>query len=60
MVNMLYLRQRAEIGLDGLKVAISTLKTKIVQDSRKNLRMKTGRHYLMKIVVRPLNNCLIK
>ena len=41
MVNMPYLRQRAEIGLDGLKVAISTLKTKIVQDSQKNLRMKT-------------------
>ena len=40
MVNMLYLRGRAEIGLDGLKVAISILKTKNVQDSQTNLEMK--------------------
>ena len=39
---MLYLRQRADIYLDGLKVAILTLKTQNVQDSRKNLKMKTG------------------
>ena len=32
IVNMLYLGQCAEIGLDGLKVAISILKTKSVQD----------------------------
>ena len=33
MVNMFYLKQCAEIGLDGLKVAISLLKTKNVQES---------------------------
>ena len=27
MVNMFYLRQHAEIGLDGLKVAVPTLKS---------------------------------
>ena len=43
VVNMLYLRQRAEIGLDGLKMANSTLKRKNVQDSRKNWTMKTWR-----------------
>ena len=57
--KLLYLRQRAEIGLGGLKVAISTLKTKNVQYSRKKLKMKALRHYSMKIAVRPLNNCLI-
>ena len=39
MVNMFYVRQRAEIGLNGVKVMISTLKTKNVQESRKNLKM---------------------
>ena len=59
MGNILCLRQRAEIGLDGLKVAIPTLKTNNVQDSRKNLKVKTWRHYSMKITARPSNNCLI-
>ena len=35
MVNMLYLKKRAEISLDSVKVAIYTLRTKNVQDSRK-------------------------
>ena len=39
MMNTLYLRQRAEIGLDGFKVAISILKTKNVQESRKKLKI---------------------
>ena len=51
---MLYLRQRAEIGLDCLKVAISTLKMKNVQDGQKKLKMKTWRHYAMAIAVKPL------
>ena len=61
MVNMLYLRRRAEIGLDGSKVTIFTFKTKNIQDSRKNLKMKmkTRRHYSMKIAFRPLNKFLI-
>ena len=37
MVNILYVRQCAEIGLDGLQVAISTLKTKNIQDSWKKI-----------------------
>ena len=59
IVNMLYLKQRAEIGLESLKVAISTLKTKNVEDSRNNLKMKTSRAYSMKIAVRLLKDCLI-
>ena len=58
MVKIFYLRQRAEIGLDGLKVAISISKTKNVQDSRKYLKMKTWSHFSMEIAVRPLNNNL--
>ena len=49
MMNMLYLRPRTKIGLDGSKVAISALKTKNVQDSRKNFKMKIWRFYSMKI-----------
>ena len=37
MVNMIYLRQRREFSLDGLKWPILTLKTKNVQDSRKKI-----------------------
>ena len=58
MVKMLYLRERAEIGLDVLKEATSTLKTKNVQDNRKNLKMQTWKHYSMKIAVSPLKNLL--
>ena len=58
MVNMLDLRQRVEIGLDGLKVAISIFKTKNVQDSRKIWTLRVWRHDSMKIAVRLLNNCL--
>ena len=37
MVNMIYLRQRREFSLYGLKWPILTLKTKNVQDSRKKI-----------------------
>ena len=42
MLNMLYLRQHAEIGLDDLKVSISTSKTK----------KKMKRRYSMEFAVR--------
>ena len=58
-LNMLYLRERAEISLDGLKVVISTLKTKNVQDSRKNLKIETWRHYSLKTAVRSLQDHLV-
>ena len=51
MANMLYLGQRAEFGLNGLNVAISTLKTKNVQDSQQNFKMKIWSYYSMKIAV---------
>ena len=60
MLNMLYLRQRAGIGLDGLKVVILTLKSKTVQDSRTKFEDEDLSHHFMKIAVRPLNNCLIR
>ena len=52
MVNMV-------IWLDGSKVAISTSKTKHVQDRQKNFKLKTWRHYSINIAARPSNNCLI-
>ena len=51
LVNVLYIKQRAEVGSDGLNVTISTLNTKNVQDSRKNSKKKTWRHYSVKIAV---------